>query len=93
MARCVLLHTWSADEGRAPPRPCLSSCAQRARPLMQPLTPLSPHPPNLATAPLHIQQLNGSLARAAIRELASKGLIKPVAEHAQQKIYTRAVGA
>jgi ribosomal protein S25 len=42
----------------------------------------SPHP-----------QLNGSLARAAIRELITKGLIKPVAEHAQQKIYTRAVGA
>jgi small subunit ribosomal protein S25e len=38
-------------------------------------------------------RLNGSLARAAIRELAEKGLIKPVAEHASQKIYTRAVGA
>lgn len=41
------------------------------------------------TAPL---QLNGSLARAAIRELISKNLIRPVAEHARQKIYTRAVG-
>ncbi|GBF95873.1 40S ribosomal protein S25 [Raphidocelis subcapitata] len=37
-------------------------------------------------------RLNGSLARAAIRELITKGLIKPVAEHARQKIYTRAVG-
>ncbi|KAF6255680.1 component of cytosolic 80S ribosome and 40S small subunit [Scenedesmus sp. NREL 46B-D3] len=37
-------------------------------------------------------RLNGSLARAAIRELLSKGLIKPIAEHASQKIYTRAVG-
>jgi small subunit ribosomal protein S25e len=37
-------------------------------------------------------RLNGSLARAAIRELLSKGLIKPIAEHSSQKIYTRAVG-
>ncbi|KIY96651.1 40S ribosomal protein S25-3 [Monoraphidium neglectum] len=38
-------------------------------------------------------RLNGSLARAAIRELLAKQLIKPVAEHSNQKIYTRAVGA
>ncbi|KAF8054880.1 ARSA1 [Scenedesmus sp. PABB004] len=37
-------------------------------------------------------RLNGSLARAAIRELLEKGLIKPIAEHGSQKIYTRAVG-
>jgi S25 ribosomal protein len=36
-------------------------------------------------------QLNGSLARAAIQELLSKGLIKPVTVHASQQIYTRAV--
>jgi small subunit ribosomal protein S25e len=37
-------------------------------------------------------RLNGSLARAAIRELVQKGLIKAVAEHGSQSIYTRAVG-
>jgi small subunit ribosomal protein S25e len=38
-------------------------------------------------------RINGSLARAAIRELETKGLIKPVVKHASQLIYTRAVGA
>jgi hypothetical protein len=33
--------------------------------------------------------LNGSLARAAIQELLSKGLIKPVATSNLQSIYTR----
>lgn len=37
-------------------------------------------------------RLNGSLARAAIRELLSKQLIKPIAQHASQGVYTRAVG-
>ena len=37
-------------------------------------------------------RLNGSLARAAIRELLTKGLIKPIAQHSSQGIYTRAVG-
>eukprot|EP00877_Chromochloris_zofingiensis_P008678 jgi/Chrzof1/4063/Cz13g18280.t1 len=37
-------------------------------------------------------RINGSLARAAIRELREKGLIKPIAQHGQQQIYTRAVG-
>lgn len=37
-------------------------------------------------------RLNGSLARAAIRELLAKGMIKPIAEHSSQSIYTRAVG-
>jgi ribosomal protein S25 len=37
-------------------------------------------------------QVGGSLARAAIRELLAKGLIKPIAESSHQKIYTRAVG-
>jgi small subunit ribosomal protein S25e len=41
---------------------------------------------------LWLLQLNGSLARAAIRELKEKGLIKPIAEHGSQKIFTRAVG-
>ena len=49
--------------------------------------------PRLCAGPERPPHLNGSLARAAIRELITKGLIKPVAEHAQQKIYTRAVGA
>lgn len=51
--------------------------------------------PAIATTPspsCPSSQLNGSLARAAIRELISKNLIRPVAEHAHQKIYTRAVG-
>lgn len=37
-------------------------------------------------------RVTGSLARAAIRELKAKGAIKPIAEHASQVIYTRAVG-
>jgi len=36
--------------------------------------------------------VNGSLARAAMRELAKKGLIKPIATHNSQIIYTRATG-
>ena len=39
---------------------------------------------------LDILQINGSLARAAIRELADQGLIRPVTSHANQIIYTRA---
>lgn len=35
-------------------------------------------------------QINGSLARAAIRELLEKGLIRAVAKHSTQSIYTRA---
>jgi ribosomal protein S25 len=57
-----------------------------------------PRNPTLSSTPRpfhrrHPSQLNGSLARAAIRELLAKQLIKPVAEHSNQKIYTRAVGA
>lgn len=37
-------------------------------------------------------KINGSLARAALRELQSKGLIKPVTKHHTQIICTRAVG-
>ncbi len=37
-------------------------------------------------------RIGGSLARAAIKELASKGVIKPVVHHSQQLIYTRATG-
>ena len=39
-----------------------------------------------------VLQINGSLARAAIRELADKGAIKPVVNHSRQKIYTRSTG-
>ena len=35
-------------------------------------------------------QINGSLARAAIAELAEQGVIRPVAKHSKQLIYTRA---
>ncbi len=35
-------------------------------------------------------QINGSLARAAIRILREKNLIRAVAVHATQSIYTRA---
>lgn len=35
-------------------------------------------------------QINGSLARAAIRELLEKNLIRAVATHSTQLIYTRA---
>ncbi|CAO3675568.1 unnamed protein product [Rhizopus microsporus] len=37
-------------------------------------------------------KLNGSLARIAIRELESQGLIKPISRHHSQVIYTRATG-
>lgn len=35
-------------------------------------------------------QINGSLARAAIKELLEKDLIKVVSNHSKQSIYTRA---
>lgn len=35
-------------------------------------------------------RINGSLARAAIKELEKKGLIRPVSIHNSQLIYTRA---
>ncbi|KAJ1563195.1 Yip1 member 6 [Cladochytrium tenue] len=34
-------------------------------------------------------RINGSLARLAIRDLAAKGLIRPISEHSKQLIYTR----
>ncbi len=37
-------------------------------------------------------RIGGSLARAAIKDLASKGLIRPIIKHAKQVIYTRATG-
>ncbi|KAF9128168.1 40S ribosomal protein S25 [Mortierella sp. 14UC] len=37
-------------------------------------------------------RINGSLARAAIRELTNQGLIVPVSTHGAQWIYTRATG-
>lgn len=36
-------------------------------------------------------RINGSLARAAIKELEAQGIIKPVVVHGSQKIYTRAI--
>jgi small subunit ribosomal protein S25e len=36
-------------------------------------------------------KVRGSLARAALRELHRKGLIKLISKHASQDIYTRAV--
>eukprot|EP00126_Sphaerothecum_destruens_P015226 Sdes_comp9158_c0_seq1m627 len=38
-------------------------------------------------------KLGGSLARAALREMAAKGLIKPVVLHHGQVIYTRAIAS
>ncbi|GAB4813640.1 hypothetical protein N2152v2_000686 [Parachlorella kessleri] len=38
-------------------------------------------------------RINGSLARAAIKELLGQGLIKVVAKSASQEIYTRATAA
>jgi small subunit ribosomal protein S25e len=38
-------------------------------------------------------RINGSLARAAIKELETQGLIKPVLLHGAQTIYTRATKA
>jgi small subunit ribosomal protein S25e len=35
-------------------------------------------------------KINGSLARRAIRELETKGLIKKITHHNRQTIYTRA---
>jgi small subunit ribosomal protein S25e len=40
-----------------------------------------------------VPQIGGSLARAAIQELLSKGMIKPVVAHHGQGIYTRATAA
>eukprot|EP01118_Nematostelium_gracile_P002503 TRINITY_DN12727_c0_g1_i2.p1 TRINITY_DN12727_c0_g1~~TRINITY_DN12727_c0_g1_i2.p1 ORF type:complete len:141 (-),score=51.84 TRINITY_DN12727_c0_g1_i2:114-536(-) len=38
-------------------------------------------------------KINGSLARRALRDLVTKGLIKPVVEHNRQLIYTRTSAA
>lgn len=35
-------------------------------------------------------KVNGSLARQAIKELANKGLIRAIAVHSAQSVYTRA---
>jgi ribosomal protein S25 len=40
-----------------------------------------------------LSQINGSLARAAMKELLDEGLIKPVAVHSAQGIYTRATAS
>ena len=37
-------------------------------------------------------KINGSLARAAIKDLEEKGLIKPVVNHSRMIVYTRATG-
>ena len=36
---------------------------------------------------------NVSMARRAIRDLESKGIIRPISKHASQCIYTRALAA
>ncbi|KXZ55502.1 hypothetical protein GPECTOR_2g1051 [Gonium pectorale] len=38
-------------------------------------------------------RIGGSLARAAIKELVNKGLIKPLVAHHSQLVYTRATSA
>ncbi|KAK9478654.1 ribosomal protein S25 [Lipomyces japonicus] len=38
-------------------------------------------------------KVNGSVARAALRELEQKGIIKPVVSHSKQLTYTRAIAA
>ncbi|KAI8900029.1 ribosomal protein S25 [Globomyces pollinis-pini] len=38
-------------------------------------------------------RINGSLARAAIKELVAQGIIRPVLLHGSQTIYTRATKA
>ncbi|KAF1811489.1 hypothetical protein P152DRAFT_474651 [Eremomyces bilateralis CBS 781.70] len=38
-------------------------------------------------------KINGSLARAALKDLEDKGIIKPIVTHSKMKVYTRAVGA
>lgn len=38
----------------------------------------------------YLLQINGSLARAAIKELLDDGAIRIVAKHSKQEIYTRA---
>eukprot|EP00741_Cyanophora_paradoxa_P010416 tig00000037_g10072.t1 len=40
-----------------------------------------------------ISEVNGSLARRGIKELMAKGLIRLVADHSAQSIYTRATNA
>jgi len=37
-------------------------------------------------------KINGSLARAAMKDLEEKGLIKKVVGHSRMQIYTRAIG-
>ena len=38
-------------------------------------------------------KVNGSLARKAVRELESKGLIRPILKHSAQQIFTRSSNA
>lgn len=39
---------------------------------------------------LHFPQINGSLARRAIKDLMARGAIRMISAHASQQIYTRA---
>ena len=48
-------------------------------------------PPLTSGHPRRRAQINGSLARKAIQILLEKKLIKPIATHAAQSIYTRNV--
>ena len=58
--------------------------------LLRQCSPPSLHAQSILSDRLRI---NGSLARASIQELLSKGLIKPVVLHGTQQIYTRSAGA
>ena len=50
-----------------------------------------PQPCRIADVPTHaLLQINGSLARAAIKDLVQKGVIRVVAKSSHQEIYTRA---
>jgi hypothetical protein len=84
---------WRAAWRTSSCRPACAAGAALGTPSPPPCLPADTSPTCPPPCPLPHTQLNGSLARTAIRELLTKGLIKPVAESAHQKIYTRAVGA
>lgn len=74
--------------GGGPGLPCLASALGRPPPTHPPTPVPRPRP-----RPCLCAQVNGSLARAAIKELLEKGLIKEVCKHNAQQIYTRATAA
>jgi small subunit ribosomal protein S25e len=88
---------------RSPPLPSLLSLARREKVNNAVLFDKGTYEKLLAEVPKYKMitpsilcdrlRINGSLARAAIGELAGKGLIRPLVKHGQQLIYTRATGA